>query len=352
MTRAIERARMLLWPASLLYGLGARVRAWCYHRGWFAQKRLQKPVICVGNLTTGGTGKTPMVIWIAERFAEEGQHVGILTRGYKGARVRGAGEASGKEGREILRSDEARLMESRLPQEFARVAVGADRFASGSELESWADYFVMDDGLQHLQLARDVNIVLIDALEPFGGGHLLPAGNLREPKSGLRRADVVVITRSSHSPAIEAVVRRYTQAPIFYATVKMEAAKLYARSAARGTASAAGAGKFFAFCGIGNPRGFIADLHRAEIPVAGHFFFRDHHRYSAADMGYLEGAAREAGADALLCTEKDLFNLDDVAMPSMPVWFCAMEFEVNDPEGYWEAIVATLARRRQGSVQA
>ncbi len=192
----MNRARMLLWPASLLYGLGARVRGWAYRRGWFSQRRLQKPVICVGNLTIGGTGKTPMVIWIAQRFAEQGQRVGILTRGYKGVRVGGLGERGGLKVGEI-RSDEARLMESRLPQEFARIAVGADRFASGSKLEPWADYFVLDDGLQHLQLARDVNIVLIDALEPFGGGQLLPAGNLREPKTALRRADVVVITRSS-----------------------------------------------------------------------------------------------------------------------------------------------------------
>jgi len=342
---------MLLWPASLLYGLGARVRVWCYRRGWFAQKRLPKPVICVGNLTTGGTGKTPMVIWIAERLAQQGRRVGILTRGYKGSRVSQQGRRGGPEAGEIC-SDEARLMESRLPQEFAGVAIGADRFASGSKLESWADYFLMDDGLQHLQLARDANIVLIDALQPFGGGHLLPAGNLREPKAALRRADVVVITRSSHSPAIEAVVRRYSPSPIFYATVKMEAPKPYVRSAARGTGSSAGGRKFFAFCGIGNPRGFIADLHRAEIAVAGQFFFRDHHRYSAADMGYLEGAALEVGADGLLCTEKDLFNLDDVALPSIPLWFCAMEFEVNDPEGYWEAIISTLARRQRGIGQA
>ena len=82
----MNRARILFWPASLLYGLGARVRAWGYRRGWYSQKRLQKPVICVGNLTVGGTGKTPMVIWIAQRFAERGWRVGILTRGYKGAR--------------------------------------------------------------------------------------------------------------------------------------------------------------------------------------------------------------------------------------------------------------------------
>jgi tetraacyldisaccharide 4'-kinase len=239
-------------------------------------------------------------------------------------------------------------MGSKLAREFARVAVGADRFASGSRLEPWADYFLMDDGLQHQQLARDADIVLIDALEPFGGGHLLPAGNLREPKSGLGRADVVVITRSAHSPAIEAVVRRYSQSRIFYATVKMEAPQLYPRSAASGSGLPAGGSKFFAFCGIGNPRGFIADLHRAEIPVAGHFFFRDHHRYSAADMRYLENAARDAGANALLCTEKDLFNLDDLAPPAIPLCFCAMEFELNDAAGYWEAITSMIARRRQG----
>jgi tetraacyldisaccharide 4'-kinase len=340
---------MLLWPASLLYGLVARARVWGYRRGWFPQRRLQKPVICVGNLTTGGTGKTPMVIWIAQRFAEQGQRVGILTRGYKGARVRDADEG-GKVGGGEIRSDEARLMESRLPQEFARVEVGADRFASGCKLEAWADYFLLDDGLQHLPLAREVNIVLIDALEPFGGGHLLPAGNLREPKSALRRADVVVITRSSHSPAIEAVVRRYSQAPVFYATVKVQAPQICLRDAGRGTGSPAGGlGKFFAFCGIGNPRGFVGDLHRAEIPVAGHSFFRDHHRYSTADMRHLENVAGAAGADALLCTEKDLFNLDDVELPAIPLWFCGMDFELNDPAGYWEAIRATLARRRQGS---
>jgi tetraacyldisaccharide 4'-kinase len=351
MTGAMERVRMLLWPASFLYGLGARARVWCYRRGWFAQKRLQKPVICVGNLTVGGTGKTPMVMWIARRFAQQGKRVGILTRGFKGKRVWQAGEESGEEGREILWSDEARLMESRLPQEFARVGVGADRFASGSKLESWADYFLLDDGLQRLQLARDVNIVLIDALEPFGGGHLLPAGNLREPKSGLSRADVVVITRSAHSPAIEAVVRRYSEAPIFNATVKMDAPRLYGGSAVQGSGSATERRKFFAFCGIGNPRGFIGDLHRAEIPVAGQFVFRDHHRYSVEDMRHLESAARDAGANALLCTEKDLFNLDDAAPTSIPLWFCAMEFELNDAAGYWEAITSTLARRRSGSGQ-
>ena len=196
-----------------------------------------------------------------------------------------------------------------------------------------------------------MNIALIDALKPFGGGHLLPAGNLREPKSALSRVDVVVITRSAHSPAIEAVVRRYSEAPIFYATVKMDAPRLYGGGAVQGSGSATKGRRFFAFCGIGNPRGFIGDLNRAGIPVAGQFIFRDHHRYSAADILYLENAARDAGANALLCTEKDLFNLDDAAPTSIPLLSCAMDFELNDAAGYWEAITSTLARRRSGSSQ-
>jgi len=335
---------MLLWPASLLYGLAAWVRAWCYLRGWRRSRRLQKPVICVGNLTVGGTGKTPMTIWIAQRFAQQGRRVGILTRGYKGGRV-----GHEDQGSAVVRSDEARLMEASLPRDLVRIGVGADRLASGHKLESWADHFILDDGFQHLRLARDADVVLIDALEPFGGNHLLPAGNLREPKSALGRADVVVITRSSRSPAIEAVVRRYSQSPIFYATVKIDAPKLYGRSAAIATGDSAAntvAPKFFAFCGIGNPRGFIADLHHAEISVAGHEFFHDHHRYSARDMRALQLAARDAGADGLLCTEKDLFNLEDVALPSIPLWFCTMQLELNDSAGFWEALMAALASRR------
>src|SRR5271166_425685 len=132
--------RLLLWPLSVLYGVGARLRAWLYARRALKQKRLNRPVISVGNLTVGGTGKTPMVIWLAERFLADGKRVGILSRGYKGR----AGS-----------SDEIELMKFRL-QGRAVFGVGADRYEQGTKLEPNVDLFLLDDGFQHLQLARDL----------------------------------------------------------------------------------------------------------------------------------------------------------------------------------------------------
>jgi len=194
----------VLWPLTLPYGAGVHLRARAYRKGILRQRRLGGMVISVGNLTTGGTGKTPMVIWIAQRLLVEGKSTGILTRGY-----RGEGNAS------ALTSDEVRLMQARLGDRVA-FGVGADRFAGGSELaKRGVESFVLDDGFQHLQLARDADIVLIDAMNPFGGGHLLPAGRLREPPSALSRADIVVITlRLSRLPSGAIQTRRFsTRAP-------------------------------------------------------------------------------------------------------------------------------------------
>src|SRR3989454_7680385 len=178
----------LLWPASLVFEVIVRLRGWCYRRGVFKQRRLRGVVISVGNLTVGGTGKTPMVLWIAERLIAEGKPVGILTRGYRGGRPAGGG---GK-----LGGDEGALLRERLRRK-ARFGIGADRYRKGLMLERHGvEWFVLDDGFQHLRLARDADIVLIDATDPFGGGFLLPAGRLREPKSSLSRADIVVVTRS------------------------------------------------------------------------------------------------------------------------------------------------------------
>ncbi len=179
----------LLWPFTLPYGAATRLRALAYRRGILRQCRLDDVVISVGNLTTGGTGKTPMVLWIAQRLLSEGKKVGILTRGYRGKTSSGGST-----------SDEVRFLQARLGDSVA-FGVGADRFARGRELSArGVEWFILDDGFQHQQLARSVNIVLIDATNPFGGGHLLPAGRLREPKSALARADIIVITRSERAP--------------------------------------------------------------------------------------------------------------------------------------------------------
>src|SRR5437660_1043002 len=163
--------RMLLWPYSIVYGAAARLHAWLYAIGIYSKKRLNAPVISVGNLTVGGTGKTPMVVWLAERFLAEGKHVAILSRGY-----RGSGGTS----------DEVELMKERLGSRVS-FGVGPDRYVEGRRIqaEQPVDIFLLDDGFQHLELVRDVDIVLIDSTTFRDRKWLLPAGNMREPFSAI-----------------------------------------------------------------------------------------------------------------------------------------------------------------------
>ncbi len=332
--------RVLLWPASLLFQLYARLRAWCYRRGIRRQNRLAGAVVSVGNLTVGGTGKTPMVIWLAERLYAEGKPVGILTRGYRGA------SRQGEHG--VARSDEVALLRERLGKK-AQLGVGADRYASGQVLERHGvNFFVLDDGFQHLRIARDVDLVLLDATDPFGGGYLLPAGRLREPKSALGRADFVVITRSEHAPAVEAVVRRHTAAPIFYAHTRLEGVFPLLPGVAPTQLIECQGKKFFAFCGIGNPAAYFEDLRRWGLEIAASASYPDHHRYSRRDAEILERSALRTGADALLCTEKDIFNFDAIQFQPLPVFFCRMALEIPDAESLWQALTETLRRKRPG----
>ena len=330
--------RMLLWPASLLFYAMAWLRAWGYRRGIFKQQHLNGVVISVGNLTVGGTGKTPLVIWIAEHLHAGGERVGILTRGYRGTR------RPGEHG--VVQSDEVALLRARLGKK-AQLGVGADRYATGQVLERHGvEWFVLDDGFQHLQLARDVDIVLLDAIDPFGGGHLLPAGWLREPKSALSRADLVVISRTEHAPAVEAVVQRHTSAPIFYAQTRFEGIFPLHRDGALPQPVEWRGKKFFAFCGIGNPAAFAEDLRRWGMQISGSAVYRDHHRYSARDALEIERRAQTAGAEALLGTEKDVFNLDASNFPLLPVFFCRIALEIFEAQNFWQAVGEMALRKR------
>ena len=325
----------LLWPFALLYGAAAHFRARAYACGLFRQRRLDGLVISVGNLTTGGTGKTPMVLWLAEHLLAEGKRPGILTRGYRGF-TSAAGPSS----------DEAQLLAARLG-DAVPIGVGANRFTSGRALAGrGVDCFILDDGFQHLRLARDVDIVLIDATNPFGGGHLLPAGRLREPRWALARAHVIIITRSPHAPAIEVAVRRYSDAPIFYAAPRLDSVRTFREGSAGDEAADARSKNLFAFCGIGNPAAFLADLRAWGFRVAGRKFFPDHHRYSNEDAQAIEAAARRAGADALICTEKDIFNLSSAHRTSDMLFFCRTSFHPDHPDDLLRTILASAKTRR------
>ncbi|HKV29068.1 MAG TPA: tetraacyldisaccharide 4'-kinase, partial [Candidatus Acidoferrales bacterium] len=223
--------------------------------------------------------------------------------------------------------------------------VGADRFRTGRGLESrrGVECFILDDGFQHLRLARDVDIVLLDATSPFGGGHLLPAGRLREPISALRRADIIVITRSKHAPAIEAIIQRHTPAPIVYSFTELLSVEAYGSPVISGNDPPAETHTFFAFCGIGNSSAFFDDLKKWKIQVAGNATYRDHHLYTEGDLAELESRALAAGAGALLCTEKDVQNLIPLRPNHLPLFFCKIALCFNDEAGLWQTIAGKIA---------
>jgi tetraacyldisaccharide 4'-kinase len=325
-------SRILLWPASVLYGLVTATRTTLYSKGWLKQKRLKGAVISVGNISVGGTGKTPLVIWLAERLLQQGKRVAILTRGYRGA-----------DGT----SDEVELMKSRL-QNRAAFGVGKDRFMQGQQLQSKqaVDVFLLDDGFQHLQLARDLDIVLLDASRPVGGLPLLPAGPMREKTSAIRRADIIVFTRLENEDNAKQLIQCFWDLPIFGAsTLLLGFRRLYSVEHELRTTLELGDGPFFIFCGIGNPQAFERDLNIWGVPVAGRMFFADHHRYTADDVKKIEKAAQQAGAKALLTTEKDSWNLVDVTFSALPVFVSIIELQITGEIAFLSGIDHLLKAR-------
>jgi tetraacyldisaccharide 4'-kinase len=322
--------RIVLWPFSLIYRGAVLLRAWLYRKGWLKQRRLNGMVISVGNITVGGTGKTPMVIWLAEKFLAEGKRVAILSRGYRGS------EGS---------SDEVELMKERL-QGRALFGVGKDRYEAGRRLESQGvDVFLLDDGFQHLQLARDVDIVLIDATRRFGRQSLLPVGSLREPVSAVNRADLVLFTRTNHAPGTVWAIEQVPQFPVFLAKTKLTGFRSFGTEGTESRSLPDAAGPFFAFCGIGNPDAFFRDLREWKIEIVGRSKFRDHHRYTGADVSKLEQAAQKAGAKAFVTTEKDAQNFGKARF-TLPVYIAVMAMEVPDEEEVLRLIKEKLCSER------
>jgi tetraacyldisaccharide 4'-kinase len=322
--------RLLLWPASVIYGDLARLRARLYAQGTLKMKRLSAPVISVGNLTVGGTGKTPMVIFLAERFLAEGKSVAILTRGYKGT--------GGT-------SDEIEVMKFRL-QDRVMFGIGPDRYEEGRKLEGkGVDLFLLDDGFQHLPLFRDVNILLMDASQPLGRESMLPAGNLREPVSAMDRADLLVITRLEASPATLATIEKLQDYPVFSAVTRLLGFRRLGAGIQLLSANEIGPGPFYAFCGIGNPKAFFHDLKTWNIPVAQNSEFPDHHRYDQRDALELEQVARAAGAKAFVTTEKDAQNLSGVSFSEFPVFIAVIEMQLPQQDTFFSFIHDRLAAR-------
>jgi tetraacyldisaccharide 4'-kinase len=322
--------RILLWPPSKLYGVAVSIRTRLYAQGWLKQKRLKAAVISIGNLSVGGTGKTPLVIWLAVKLLAQGQRVAILTRGYRGT----AGS-----------SDEVELMRSRL-QNRVIFGVGKDRFAEGQRIESHQaiDIFLLDDGFQHLELARDLDIVLMDASRPMAQP-LLPAGPMREPLSALARAGIIIFTRTENTAGAKEAIQRLSNLPIFAASTRLISFRRIGGEGSLQTVAELGGGPFFAFCGVGNPEAFERDLRRWGIMPAGHMFFPDHHRYAPEDVQAIEQAAARLGAKVLLTTEKDSWNLQDMQFSALPVFISMIDLEITGETEFLTAINSALQAR-------
>jgi tetraacyldisaccharide 4'-kinase len=341
----------LLTPLALGFRLGVALRDTAYRRGWCKIHRLNRPVVSVGNLTVGGAGKTPLVRFIAERLLHRGWNPGILTRGYGRSRgnemiVLEPRPERRVDAREV--GDEPALVAKVLPK--VPVVICASRYRAGrlAEERFSVDVHLLDDGFQHWALARDVDIVVLDVTQEFSDWALLPAGRLREPCSALARAHLVVLTRTElgGAPALQDRVRRINpQARVFLSTTEL-----------RGFVNAQSGGPFpvqdlrgeplCAFCGIGNPGAFFADVRQWGFSAVAEEVFPDHHVYSPSDFRRLAKLAREAGATALLTTEKDIANFPPEWICEVPVAACVIEIEIREAEAFEHALLGRLEAAR------
>lgn len=341
----------ILPPLSVLYGAVMRTRLSLYRRGTLQSFKLDRPVISVGNITTGGTGKTPLVEWIARTVAATGKRVCILTRGY--GRDNPARRVIVSDGNTVLATpseagDEPFLLATNLLG-IAAVIADADRVAAGRHAITQfnPDCFVLDDGFQHLRLERDLNIVTIDATNPWGGGHLLPYGRLREPVSGLNRADCVVITRTDQSPDLPALtdkLRHLTNAHIFHLRMRVSAVTPFNNapdiisSPDTDPSLETLPSPVAAFCAIGNPQSFFNQLqHDLVVRKA----FADHHRYTQHDINLLVEAARRAGARSLITTAKDAVKLHSLSIP-LPCYTLEIEPQIENESALVQQILMRL----------
>lgn len=320
---------MCLWLLSQVWRAGsARDR----RRKRARQRRLPVPVASVGNVTVGGTGKTPVTIELLRNFSDPG----LLMRGH-GRDTSDIVLYLGEKLPIEVTGDEAQLYMDAVS---VPIGIGSDRYETGAKLLQAApaiQTLFLDDGFQHLQLAREFDLVLIDALRPFGGGHLLPLGRLREPLIGLGRAHAFLITRSdqaANTKAIERELRRHNaDAPIFHARAVAKAWRNFAGESLppesmRGQPA-------IAFCGLGNPESFWRTLQALGIEPLDRHNYGDHHRYPPTELRRLAQYAKDAGAEILLTTAKDAVNLcsgcDDLFHPLRVYWLeIAVEIDQRD----------------------
>jgi tetraacyldisaccharide 4'-kinase len=350
---------IVLGPVGALYGMLMRARLALYRRGAMQVHRLGAPVISVGNITTGGTGKTPLVEWLARELARAHRRPCILTRGY--GRADAGARVLVSDGERVLADaerggDEPCLLAEKLLG-MAAVISDADRVAAAA----WAlenlhpDLFILDDGFQHLRVARDLNIATVDATNPWGGGRLLPFGRLREPVRGLARADCIVVTRAEQTTDINALreqlASRSNSRPVFLSRVQTSGLRplstraLNAEGMSPATLLSASsvASNVAAFCALGNPQAFFTHLGNEGFTLKVARAFPDHHVYSQHDILAVEQEARARGAEALLTTAKDGVKLRALGF-RLPCYIVEIELSFDEEAAFRQLLMQALER--------
>lgn len=311
-------------PLSVIFGAGVALRNALYDRQVLQVKRLARPVISIGNISVGGSGKTPFVIAMGQLLAERGIAFDILSRGYGRSSTEIA--IVDPNGSAAQFGDEPLLIARKLQ---APVIVGADRYQAGllAEQKFTSKIHLLDDGFQHRRLHRDFDIVLLPAEDQ--SGFLLPTGRLREPITALSRADAVVLFDSQEQPVGAKSIWRA------HRVIELPAA----------------AGKAIAFSGIARPRQFLEGLKSSKMEISGTLTFRDHHRYDQRDIDRLLALKKQTSADRFITTEKDLINLGTLASQLSPLRTAGLRIELESPEQVVTDMIKAIEQRSGQQIQ-
>jgi len=325
--KTLERLFALGRPFSFLYALVMAFRALCYRIGLFSHTRLSVPVISIGNLTMGGTGKTPMVAYVTALLRNKGWQPVVVCRGY-GGKAKGAVNIVARDGEIFMESelagDEPRLLAETIPGVTVLTGGKKSVVARFADENLHPDVIVVDDGFQHLALDRDIDIVLFSAHSLLGNGRVFPGGDLRESVGALSRANAFVITGIEQSMTRKIYDFRSflnvcnPTAPIFEGSYEITGLKKSRHSCFLDIAAAKRL-KLFAVSAIAQPDSFYATLQQSGFNVAGCHSYRDHHAYGEEDVNFLYLAAQKVNAEALITTEKDYVKLHPLWKKELPL---------------------------------
>lgn len=345
--------KFLLKSASKIYAAAVQRRNRRFDSGAENVKKLDALTISVGNITVGGTGKTPFVASVAKILAEKGLRPCVLTRGYK--RENEARRVVVSDGENILADartagDEPLELALKL-RGAAAVVADRNRFEAGvfARRELNCGAFILDDGFQHRKLFRHLDILTVDATNPFGNGALLPYGILREPLENMARADIFIITRADLVEKeflyeIEKTIRRFAKkdSAVFHAVNKVsQIVDIEDLSDVEDGAKLEKDERIFAFCGLGNSENFYALLRKNGFQISGTQNFRDHHRYTSAELAEIEQKARQTNAETLITTAKDAVKLSDLPR-KMPLRVCLIEAALDNEKDFRQIILSRV----------